>query len=455
MTLARPSHVGRLVQELRRPPRELVLWALLAALLVVHLVQVFGPMRLDLDTIGYLNRTVEIVDGAEFGPTWLPPGYSYMLAGLDYMGLGTARAFAGLNFLFLCLGVFCAHHVLRQELELRRATALLTCCLFLLSFVLVKYAPLAIADVAYFGLSMGILLLFSRFRRARGPAIVTLLLIIAGTLLAIATRAVGVALAAGIVGVAWSRIGSAHAREQASEADRRSRIGLLVAAGLLVAVAIVYVLNSSYWDKIIELYRYFGAMNELSNTAKIRLRNWGELSMNAPTTVLPAFLHGIVLFGGLAGIALVLYGIYVRRANWGPAEAYFLAFLLILMIYPGHQTRYWLPVIPLMVGWAAVAVRSFATSRAWWAVVAIYLAGYAITGTGALVYSTRITLAGPGIGHVYGDGTLTYIYEAAFEGHSLNEDDYASYMHRYGLLLLRRYEPRTASVTDQPDTPDQ
>ena len=419
----------------------------LVLLALVHLVQVFSPMRLNLDAIGYLSRTIEIVEGERFGPTWLPPGYSYALAALEWVGAGNARAFALLNYLLVGVGIYATFHVLRGELELRRVEALGICCLMLLSFVLVKYLPIPLGDTVYFGLSMAAIALFARLRQGVARPVVVLAAAAGIVVLAIFTRTVGITLPAGLIGLAWYQYRHAPAREAASPFERRVELVTIVFGFLLAASAAVFLLTSRYASEVGRIFGVLGFRTMATQIAESRFRNWGELLLNVPQNRLPDLLEWVVYPAGMLAILLVFYGIVRRRSRWGPAEAYFGAYFLVLMVYPGAQTRYWLPMLPLMMGWIAVAIRPFLARRSIRMLATTYLVCFVLIGTLALGYSSRITLSGREVGQVYGEGTLSRAYDAAFNELELTSEDFGAPMNYRAYLLLRRYDPRLNRAT--------
>lgn len=425
-----------------------ILYAVLALAVVAHLFQVFSPMRLDIDAIGYLSRTATIVDGERFGPSWHPPGYSYTLAALELVGFGHAWVFAGLNFAFFVLGLGASFYVLHRGLELSRQTALVVCTMTALSFVFFKYLPIPLAEGMYFGLSMTALALLY-YRRAHPDRALLCLLASAGiALAAIATRSMGIALVAAFAAVIWAHV---RASRPTGESRRRNPSAWIVPIVLGIVVSVVgvlFVLSSHYVSELIELYEKAGFERNFSNIIRARIRNWGELSLNAPTTVAPGPLRWLYRPMGIGFFALVAYGVVRRRKSFGPAEAYFAAVVLILLIYPGRQTRYWLPVVPLMFGWAAVALRGLPWRRIWSPILALYLIAYAVVGVGAIVYSSSITLAGDDVARVYGSGALRGAYEAAYDGRPHDEAEFDSGTRWRTYLLLRRYDPRARGSGD-------
>lgn len=422
--------------------RTRTLLIILSLLLFAHLIQIFSPMRLDLDATSYLSRTIAIVDGEPLGPTWLPPGYSYMLAGLELLGIGNAWTFAGLNWLFLVLGVGASYYVLRREMGLSTDAALVVGCMTLLSFVFVKYVPMPLGDTAYFGLSMLVLALLSRLREGPNRAVLLLILIVLTTFVAILTRTIGITLAAGLVGLAWSQRSRWRGVRDLPTRENRAELISIILGLLMAGGAAAFLLASRYVTETAEVGAILGIDQMILNTLTARLRNWGELFLNAPRSVAPDSIEFIYYPAALIGISLVLYGFWKNRDQWGPAEGYFAAYFLALMIYPGPQTRYWLPVVPLMLGWVTSYVsqlRSFALQR--FAGIA-YSVCFAVMGIGAIYYSSAITFAGEDVTVSYGDGTLAPAYEAAYGASRESDNALDKPVLVWATKILQRYDPR-------------
>src|SRR5690606_11343654 len=153
--------------------------------------------------------------------------------------------------------------------------------------------------------------------------------------------------------------------------------------------AAAFLLVSRYVTETAEVGAILGLDQMMLNTLKARLRNWGELFLNVPRSVAPDAIEFVYYPAALVGISLVIYGFWKNRDRWGPAEAYFAAYFLALLIYPGPQTRYWLPVVPLMLGWAvygALLIHSTLRER----LIILYLSAFTLTGMGAIIHSSSI-----------------------------------------------------------------
>jgi hypothetical protein len=76
------------------------------------------------------------------------------------------------------------------------------------------------------------------------------------------------------------------------------------------------------------------------------------------------------------------------------------------------MSRFWLPVIPLLIAYSVLAVKRLKLPNS---VGAIYCIVFAILGLVAIAYSTRITFAGSTFPDRYGAGDLRPTYCAAFQ----------------------------------------
>lgn len=413
----------------------------LGLLLLTHFIQIFSPMRLDLDATSYLSRTVELVEGTSLGPTWHPPGYSYALAGLDLLGIGNAWTFAGLNWLFLVLGIGASYYVLRNELGLSENAALVISCMTLLSFVFVKYVPMPLADTVFFGLSMGVLALLARFRMGSRHAVLLLMLAVILSVAAMLTRTIGITLAAGLLTTGWIQFVQWHRAHDLTAREHRTVMISAIVGLLLLGCATTFFLASRYLAETAEVGAILGFDQMVLNTILARVRNWGQLFFNVPRSIVPDLVEFLYIPATVIGLWIIVRGYRDNRTRWGSSEAYFALYILALLIYPGPQTRYWLPVVPLMLGWGFIGLRPFWKQRWGGALVAAYLVGYVITGIVAVAYSSTITFSGGAVGQTYGDGTLRPAYAAAYDsarGHAPFETP----LQEKAFLLLLRYDPQ-------------
>jgi hypothetical protein len=214
----------------------------------------------------------------------------------------------------------------------------------------------------------------------------------------------------------------------------------MLAAGIAGGVCLLsflawHLLGGAYWRYFSTSYLTQSPWRNLLG----HLLEAGELVTNLSRDSLPRPYHAVFIMAGLAGLCAALPAFRARiRDRSRPVEAYVAAFVLIVSVWPYSDTRFWLPVLPLL---AVYAVRG--ASSAWRrpgvrVASALYLALFAGTGIAALASSTRTSWSGPGFPDRCGETHLRTTYRVAFGLGDGKERD----VNRLALDLLRRYEGR-------------
>jgi len=392
------------------------LWGLvLACLCAGYLVQAASPLRLNTDAIEFLEIAASVSDGQGFltngKPSHYPPGYPLTLAALDHAGMAHSASLIGLNLAALGVGLACACFILSRSLGIGRDALFLLASMTLLSWVIVKHATLPISDVPYFGVSLASLALATRAAEARGRR---KLVWLAGAAvlaaMAVSVRTIGVALAPALAiaavddpSFAWNRIRRGWATHR--------RTALLGLAGVVVVLAAggVVLASTKYAHEMVRDWRGVGDL------VRFRLEDWGDLLLNGSQAQLPGALQPLMMLAGLAFAGALAMGVRARRAV-GPVDLYLGAYTAILLVWPYRDARFWVPVVPLLLGYAWVGFRDLATKRpaaARW-IGAGYLAGYAAMGLLAIAYTTWLTFSGDRFADRYGGGIYRASYLGAF-----------------------------------------
>jgi hypothetical protein len=152
-------------------------------------------------------------------------------------------------------------------------------------------------------------------------------------------------------------------------------------------------------------------------------------------TKMPTKLHVIVPWMGLLLFMLTLFGLSTKRRKINPTEVFMVCYICILFAWPYSDARFWLPVIPLLIAYSVLAVRSLRFPRV---VVTIYCILFATLGFGVIAYSTGISFAGSKFPDKYGDGYLRPTYCAAF--HSCRDGGDPNKVDAKVLRLIREYK---------------
>jgi len=173
------------------------------------------------------------------------------------------------------------------------------------------------------------------------------------------------------------------------------------------------------------------------------LQELGELAANLPLSKAPIALHSIYPFIGAVVLSLLFVAFCLRARHLRAVEVYLVTYALVVFGWPYHDARFWLPTLPLLIGWITIALRCISQQWPIWAFVRGYVGLFSVLGLAALLYSTRITFAGQTFPERYGDGTLRPAYEVAFGKRNPSE---LSGINRTAFQLLEQYEPRAVNT---------
>ena len=417
------------------------LLALATALLAVgYLLQSASPLRLNTDAIVLLSigDTVAAGQGSHF-----PPGYPAMLAGLNLLGVASSAAFILLNCAFVAVTFIAAYHVYRRPLGFSPAGALGLCCLGLLSFVLVKHVTIPLSDVPFMGLFT--LALWFAARAGAGPGWEWgwLVLALLTTVAALSVRTAGVVLLPAFV---WLLGVRCLPRWVALRRKFPPLIWILPAGCLILGLGFALLISQTrYFAEMKAVYFQTGVADRLLNNLLVHGTEMGEICVNLPAAKAPALLQPAYPLAGLLLAGLILRGVWLRRPLFGVLEVTLLAYMGLIFAWPYFDARFWLPVFPLMIPYVALALGDAARLRFFQCAGPAAKTWFALAGLAALAYSTKISWAGTRFPDVYGNGTLSPTYRAAFLGQTnlvTNGDPLQS----DALRLLQRYDSVTRKV---------
>lgn len=410
---------------------------LLLLLAICYLLQVFSPLRLNGDAIVLLSTGEFAAHGGGFFDTGqktvYPPGYPALLAVLMRVGLAHPWAIVGLNLVFLSVGLFAAYSLLIRQFFEDKAVVLLICSFFLLSFVVIKHSTIPLTDVPFFCCSMCCLAVISRATKMdwnwRFATLVGAAWLLAAA--AITVRRIGVSLVPPLVFVI---VCSPHFKPMLEYLSRRTNL-IIVVVCVSVGLGTVYIVAQTS-----TLSDFYGAVNHsristlVLNIISYRFMEFGELFVNIPASKMPSNIHVIVSWIGFLPLLLMLVGLGMKRREIGPTEVFIISYMGILFVWPYADTRFRLPVIPLLIAYSVLAIKSFRLSSV---IVTTYCIAFATLGFVAIGYSTRISFSGSTFPDRYGDGTLRPTYCAAFQ--SCRDGGNSNKVDAKALRLLRQY----------------
>lgn len=383
-------------------PYERILTAALLAVALAYCIQLPTPLRLHNDTVVLVSMAESAARGAGFldhgRVSHYPQGYPAIVAALLRLGWFHVWTAVAINYLFLALGLFAASKFLPHG----RLIALLT----LLSFVTIKHATIPLTDLVFFGVAMLCLLAFER-----GRVLESCLLV----LIAIALRRNGVALVPPLIWVLY----------------RRRRLLILPA---LAAAALAVRFTSTLSD----FHNTVAGHTLLDSALQIlgfRLTEFGEIAANLPAGGLPSIAKVLLPCAGALFLALIAAGIWMRRRTFGPIELFLFGYAAILFVWPYYDPRFWLPVLPLLFGYAGITVERLVRRGLPRELPAAYLMAFAMLGVLVLGVSTRITYSGVQFPDAYGNAQFRPTYCAYYASCPATPAD----IDADGLHLLRTY----------------
>lgn len=392
-------------------------WALVLACLI-YMVQVLTPLRLTGDSIVLLSIASSVADGHGFldhgQKIHYPPGYPTMVVCLEHAGAARPWGLVGLNFIFLFIGLAAVYFVARHHFRLSENWAAATLLFASSSFALIKHFTLPLTDIPFFGISMVAVALLTRAETERGTRYY--LFWSSALVVSIAAGLVRTLAIALIPCLVWSL--SAHT--SFGVVLRRNK-RLLIGCGAGVAVTggmiSVLLLRTLYVQEALSVFARNGPGRGLIDILLFRVHEIGELVLNAPASKLGA-LAPLVWFSGTTAIAGL--AACVRRWKLGSAEVYLMAYASIMILWPYVDTRFWVPVLPLVIAELFSWLKPWALIGWKRRLCVLYSAFYLLMGIAALSYSTWITFSGQQFPYRYGDDRLRPTYELFYYGRSVN-----------------------------------
>jgi hypothetical protein len=409
------------------------------AVVLVYIAQLWTPLRLTGDSIELLSIASSAADGHGFlsqgRATHYPPGYPTMVICLERLGLANSAGLVGLNALLLLIGSASASYVALNYFCLGWNWAAMTLLCTIFNFVLIKHFTLPLSDVPFFGMSLTAVMLTVKADREQGKKYLAFLfLALLVSVLSVLVRSIGIAL---FPSLAWSL--SVHFRVRSILfRNRRLLIGACTAAALICCIGVAVLVRTKYINEAMAILRHKGIANAIGDILLFRLREIGELLLNIPASRLGRLAPVIPLIGVAAGVALIRYA---GRCKVGPTEVYLLAYIAIIFLWPYNDTRFWIPVLPLMFA------EFFSVARPWsfagWRrrIAVSYGVTYALLGCCGLAYSTLITFSGTDFPRRYGDWHLRATYQFFYSKGAMHQ----SGIDGLALETLRRYSRHSGS----------
>jgi hypothetical protein len=365
-------------------------------LALCYLVQAATPLRLHPDSVVLLSMADSFAHGGGLlfhgQPTVFPPGYPAFVALLLKMGLAHNWVLLLFNFVSLSAGLWAAGYILSRRLFDTIYPVWIVCLVSVCSFVFVKYSTIPLTEAAFFGLAMcslAVLESASQLRFGRE----FWLRIIAGwlsILAALTVRRVGLAL---IPALLWSIFSHKEVRAYVRRLSISMKIATLLGFGCACAITAWTVIETS------TLRDRQGVMSSLpdviSRTLIARFRELSEMTLNLSFSVLPSTVRPVALLVGGMLLALILGGVMRSRRQIHTTTVFLCSYCVIIFAWPYYDTRFWLPVIPLLAAYAGLSIEHLiARYRFLRGCLRVYLAVFMFIGLLTIGWSTAIAFSG-------------------------------------------------------------
>jgi len=409
----------------------------------VYLAQCATPLRLINDGIDYLLQASSALDGHGFllhgVGSMRPAGYPAIVFALSKLGLGSSWAIVALNCLMLGTGTWAGYFVLRAYFGFSSQVAQVISLLTLFSYLMVRNVTYPLSDVSYFGLSVPCLLMLSKTETGGGTRRwMWLIPVVPMMAFCIEVRTIGIVL---IPAFLWSALGGMPAAQRMYPVVRRYRP--MVFAFLLVVAIVVgrAFFHSRYLQFNLPIFLHRGIGRSITANIGYHTAEWGELTVNAPLSKLPAAVEWPMRILGAFAIITFVVGIWTKLRQLNGLLLYVVGGACIVFAYPWFDTRLWLPFIPFLMGYMFIGLKRIISPRILHPILVAYCAYFCLLGSLALGYSTRVTFAGRRFPDVFGDGNLRATYKFALRS---EQPTNGSEIDSDALYLLRRFEPRAA-----------
>lgn len=394
----------------------------LAGILILYLIQCLSPLRLNTDSVKYLQMAQSASIGEGFtvngNKAYLPIGYSAVLSFLHMTGVAKPFIFVLVNIIFLYLGYFLFYRIALRSLRLNAFEATLVLLPASLSIVALKHVVITVSEPFFFFISMATLFTLDYAQTGGKRRGLCILFAIGLALTAINIRTIGIALLPPIVFVA---INAKNAIDLTGVPKRKMAF-LIFSSGLIVLLLamLAFKYNSEYMSMILGIIdaeiSAIGWTGAIVSHLTWKIGELSQVYLNVPASRIPSEMLTAYYIIGAAFCIVALRGLWICSRKFRYLELYTITYSVIVLAWHYHDPRFWMPVIPLLIMYLLIGFRSleirgvFQKARVCWLMI------YCIMGIAAFGHSTHLTFAGRDFGNYYGDGTYRETYDAALNG---------------------------------------
>jgi hypothetical protein len=434
--------------------RTLAVIVLAVALVGLHFVQLYSPLRLNTDACRLLNMAVSAAEGRGFlvhgQRDFLPIGYPAAVLLLMNLGAGATFWLNALNLGALLVGCGLLFLMTARLENIRNAPGLrlLLCILPLAAWVSIKHVSVPLTESLYTAVSMASAAALVACWESRRTALMMSWLAVGIVLAwyAMMVRTVGVSLfGASALTLALHpqmrhlamRFCPKSARDWWSLAGASiACLALALAALRFGSLSVVMPSNGYLREQLDALQDGIGRF--IANILSMRLQEAGEVFLNAPASKFARLGLTFDLVGVVA-VAVCALGWWRLRRVLPPLAFYVAFYWAIILLRPFYDVRFWMPLLPALGLCVWLAVQPLLRMKWLYFSALTYLCVFLGLGFAALFFSVRISLASPRkFAEIYGDGSYHASYSLAFGV----EETGSSAVNTDVVDLLRRFDAR-------------
>lgn len=403
-------------------------------LVIGYLLQAVSPLRINTDSYRLLSMAVSAHQGEGYlvdeRPDQFPLAYPFLIKVLLQTGMASSMSLVILNLICLLVGLVVLYTWCKPRCDV--TGSMLSIALVLSSWIMVKHVTLPLTELLYFAVSMLCLFFASLFwqRNGRRKWPFFFMAILLGYV-GLNCRTVGLLLLPTLGGTVLfhkdiaPRIAQllGFIRNHAFLACLLSSLAIPVSIGCLFLVmrsgwfSSQFTQKGSYFQNQLSAFERIGIVDFLLQNTRYRILEFGGVFSNIPGSKLPQ-LHWIRYVMGMTGWGLVIHGAWLlaRARDLFVLPLYFLFYTALMLTWPHSDSRFWLPLLPLIALFSFRSVESLANR---WRSIQIgtllYVPVFVALGFVAVLFSTRISLSGTEFSELFGDGSTKMTYRYAFQ----------------------------------------
>lgn len=386
----------------------------LVALLVI--LNIFTPLRLNVDAIRYLN-ILQYLEGlagknSVAAHDFLPHGYPWLLFLLDKLHLLNPVSITLINIFSVVLACWILSKIFPVP------NRLLFFSLVMLSFINIKHITLPLADQLFVLLFISAIYLWTEFFNGKRYYILPCLLI---TAVSIFVRTAGIAL---LPAVTFYVI-YCYRKELVAR-----KLLLYPGIILLCAGIIVFFAKLSFLETKVDYLNQLKLMVMIRQPYSIlerfsrHFKEIGEAILNIPYSKLSGIIkvrgfdtaQYLLIIVGILAVYIIIRAVirlksYEQYIFWA-----FLSYMVMIFLWPFYDTRFLLPVVPLLIYLFFTYLFRFVKDKR--AKIVSFVI-YVLLGMVSLLYSDALSLNKDFFLNHYGfDGQLTNEYRTYFNNKS-------------------------------------